>query len=42
MGGPDVKLVLRPRFARSGGPGHDELGCSSETALLYATFAAAM
>jgi hypothetical protein len=24
VGGPDVKLVLRSRFARSGGPGHDE------------------
>jgi hypothetical protein len=21
---PDVKLVLRPRFARTGGPGDDE------------------
>ena len=24
LGGRVVKLVLRPRFARSGGPGHDE------------------
>jgi hypothetical protein len=24
VGGPDVKLVLRSRFARSGGPGHDD------------------